>query len=148
MVSQTAEYALRAVVFLAGQKKVPRTTAQIAQATQIPAGYLAKVMQSLSRGGVVRSQRGLNGGFVLARPATETSLLEVINAVDPLRRYPECPLGLAEHGAHLCPLHTRLDDAARLVEDAFRRTSLAELLSGPRSAEQPCRFPADSLPEA
>lgn len=49
MISQTAEYALRAIVFLADQRGTPRTTAQIAEVTQIPAGYLAKVMQSLSR---------------------------------------------------------------------------------------------------
>ena len=49
MISQTAEYALRTITYLADQDRTPHTTAQIAEATQIPAGYLAKVMQSLSR---------------------------------------------------------------------------------------------------
>jgi len=48
MISQTAEYALRAIVFLADQQGTARTTAQIAEVTQVPPGYLAKVMQSLS----------------------------------------------------------------------------------------------------
>ncbi len=47
MFSQTAEYALRAVVYLASQPGTPRTTQEIAKATQVPTGYLSKVMQSL-----------------------------------------------------------------------------------------------------
>ncbi len=99
MISQTAEYALRAITYLADQERTPHTTAQIAEATQIPAGYLAKVMQSLSRVRVVKSQRGLNGGFTLSRDPSELNLLEIINAVDPIRRFHECPLGLPTHTA-------------------------------------------------
>ncbi|MCA9209378.1 MAG: Rrf2 family transcriptional regulator, partial [Planctomycetales bacterium] len=94
MISQTAEYALRAIVFLADQAGEPATTAQIAEATSVPASYLAKVMQLLSRARVVNSQRGLHGGFTLTKPARELNVLEVINAVDPIRRFHECPLGL------------------------------------------------------
>ena len=65
MISQTAEYALRAIVYLAGQE-LPQTTQQIAATTRVPAGYLSKVLQALARGGLVHSQRGLHGGFTLA----------------------------------------------------------------------------------
>lgn len=141
MISQTAEYALRAVVFLADHPNSASTVTQIAEATRVPAGYLAKVMQSLSRAGVVRSQRGLNGGFTLARDAAELTVLEVVNVVDPVRRYPECPLGLPNHGKQLCPLHRRLDDAARALEDAFGRTKLADLLEVPKSRRPLCAAP-------
>ena len=141
MISQTAEYALRAVVFLADHPNSASTVTQIAEATRVPAGYLAKVMQNLSRAGVVRSQRGLNGGFTLARDATELTVLEVVNVVDPVRRYPECPLGLPNHGKQLCPLHRRLDDAARALEDAFGRTKLADLLEVPKSRRPLCAAP-------
>ena len=97
MISQTAEYALRAVVFLADREGVPCTVSQIAETTKVPAGYLAKVMQMLSRARLVNSQRGINGGFSLAVDPSRLSLLEVINAVDPIRRFPECPLGIASH---------------------------------------------------
>src|SRR5689334_18543405 len=73
MVSQTAEYALRAVVCLGNQAGTPLTTQQIAEVTRVPVGYLAKVMQALGRGGIVSSQRGLHGGFTLARPMDELS---------------------------------------------------------------------------
>jgi Rrf2 family nitric oxide-sensitive transcriptional repressor len=141
MISQTAEYALRATVYLADQSGSARTVAQIAEATQVPAGYLAKVMQGLSRAQVVKSQRGLNGGFSLARDPGTLSVLEVVNAVDPLRRFSECPLGIASHGRQLCPLHRRLDDAAQMVEDCFRQTMVSDLLAAPNAPKPLCRFP-------
>jgi Rrf2 family protein len=143
MVSQTAEYALRAVVYLAGQSG-PRTTQQIAETTLVPAGYLAKVMQSLGRAGVVKSQRGLNGGFTLTIPPAELSILTVVNAVDPILRIAECPLGIPGHGRRLCPLHHRLDQAAALVEQAFRETMVAELIVTPRKRKDLCQFPLAS----
>ncbi len=130
MISQTAEYALRAIVYLADQQTAPQTTQQIAEVTHVPAGYLAKVMQSLSRSGLVHAQRGLHGGFTLARPATELTVLDVVQAVDPLRRITSCPLGLKGHMS-LCPLHRRLDNAIALVEDALRKSTIAELLAEP-----------------
>jgi Rrf2 family protein len=141
MISQTAEYALRAVVCLAGHNQTPRTTAFIADATKTPAGYLAKVMQSLCRGGVVVSRRGLNGGFLLKKSPRETTVLDVINAVDPIHRYPECPLGIPSHGRRLCPMHYRLDLAAATVEKTFQETPIAELLPTARSGKTACRFP-------
>ncbi len=112
MISQTAEYALRAIVYLANQG-VARTTTEIAKTTHVPAGYLAKVMQSLSRAGLVKSQRGLNGGFTLAHDPHELSILTVVNAVDPIRRFAECPLGIPSHRRRLCPLHHRLNQNGR-----------------------------------
>ena len=134
------------MVHLADRYGVPRTNAQIAAATEIPVGYLAKVMQTLSRAGVVNSQRGVNGGFTLANDAHELTILEIVNVVDPIQRYPECPLRIASHGRTLCPLHRRLDDAAAMVEEAFGDTSLAELLEVPRQRKPLCRFP--NLPDA
>ena len=141
MISQTAEYALRAAVFLAEDAAVPRTNLQIAAGTEVPVGYLAKVMQSLGRGGIVLAQRGPNGGFVLRIPASELTVLQVINAVDPIQRFPECPLKLAHHGKNLCPLHRKLDDTAKLVEESFGDTTVADLLNVPSVRKPLCRFP-------
>lgn len=128
MLSQTAEYALRAVVFLGERYGSPCTTRHIAEATRVPNGYLSKVLQSLSRGGIVRSQRGLHGGFELARPPEETSLLDVIHVVEPLRRIKSCPLDLPEHQDMLCPLHRRLDEALGSIEASFGGTTIADLV--------------------
>lgn len=152
MISQTAEYALRAIVYLADQRGSPRTTAQIAEATQVPPGYLAKVMQSLSRTKLVHSQRGLNGGFTLTRDPAGLPMLEIIVAVDPIRRFKECPLGLPTHHSDLCPLHRNLEEAANLLEQKFSSTSVADLLNVPGDKKPLCNFPsakkADSSAEA
>ena len=140
MLSQTVEYSLRAIVWLAAHADDPQTTQQIAAATLVPAGYLAKVMQSLGRGGLVTAQRGKHGGFLLARPARSVSVLEVINTVEPIQRIRECPLGIDAHGSHLCPLHKRLDAAMAMIEKAFRETSIAEVLAEPSKSKPLCRI--------
>ena len=130
MFSQTAEYALRAVVCLASQGGAAQTTQQIADVTRVPAGYLSKVMQELSRGELVHSQRGLHGGFTLTRPADALTVLDVVQAVDPIRRIRSCPLGIKGH-VNLCPLHRRMDQAIAMVEDALKQSTIAELLTEP-----------------
>lgn len=142
MFSRTVEYALRAVVHLADQAPAPRTTDQIAQATKVPRAYLSKILQALSRTGVVRSQRGIGGGMTLAKSPEELTILEVVNAVDPIERINECPLGLAAHGVRLCPLHKRLDNALAMVEEAFQETTLAEILGEPTDSIPLCDFPS------
>jgi Rrf2 family transcriptional regulator, nitric oxide-sensitive transcriptional repressor len=141
MFSQTVEYALRAVVYLADQRDAPRTAQHIAEATKVPVAYLAKVMQSLVRGKLVHSQRGLGGGFTLTQPNAKLTIWDVVEAVEPLQRIRSCPLGLTAHRVHLCPLHRRLDDALASVEKAFRETTIAELLEGPSPSRALCAFP-------
>lgn len=142
MLSQTHEYALRAAVFLASEEGKPRTAREIAAATSVPPGYLAKVLQQLVRGGVATSQRGLNGGFLLARPAKTVPVLDVVNAVDPIRRIRSCPLGLAEHARALCPLHRTLDRAYAEIERSFASSTLGDLAGEPTTRGAPCTWPA------
>jgi Rrf2 family protein len=141
MFSQKVEYALRAVVHLAAEAPSPRTVEQIARATKVPQAYLAKVVQELVHAGVTRSQRGIGGGISLVKSPAELTILEVVNAVDPIRRIQTCPLGLAAHGVRLCPLHRRVDDALASIEDAFRSTTLAEVLAEPSESVPLCDFP-------
>ena len=148
MISQTAEYALRAVVHLAAEDEtMSQTVEQIAAGTRVPAGYLSKVLQSLSRAGLISSQRGLGGGFRLVKTAKEISVLEVIRAVDPIQRILTCPLGLAAHGTRLCPLHKRLDDAVAMIEEVFGAATIAEMLDKPENQPKSssttglCAFP-------
>jgi Rrf2 family protein len=139
MVSQTLEYALRAVVTLAQHAGQPRTSQQIAQLADIPAPYLSKLMRGLVRADIVSSQRGLGGGFLLTRQPTELTIWDVAEAVDPLQRIHRCPLSIASHGEGLCPLHRRLDAAMALVEEQFRGTTIAEVLSEPGATTPLCQ---------
>ncbi len=136
MISQTAEYALRAVVLLGSQSGRPVTTKEVARASQVPAGYLSKVLQSLGRSGLVESRRGLGGGYVLSRPLDQLTVYDVVQAVDPLKRIHHCPLRLSAHAERLCSLHQRLDDAVAMLEAYFKQTTIAALLND-RTAPQP-----------
>ena len=131
IVSQTAEYGLRALVWLADRAPTPQTTQQIAAATRVPAGYLSKVLQALRKAGIVRAQRGLHGGFVLAVPPAALTVLDAVNAIDPIGRIRSCPLGIPSHDPMLCPLHHALDQAMATVEEAFAKVSIADLAQTP-----------------
>jgi Rrf2 family transcriptional regulator, nitric oxide-sensitive transcriptional repressor len=126
MISQTVEYALRAMTLLAQNVDFPVTIQTIAARGQIPAPYLSKLLQGLTRAGLVKAQRGVGGGYILTRKPNEISLADVINVMEPLQRITKCPLGITGHIA-LCPLHSKLDQALAAVEKAFQETSLADL---------------------
>ena len=138
MISLTVEYALRAIVTLAQHDGCPCTARKLAQITHVPLPYLSKLMQGLVRGGLVNSQRGLHGGFVLTKAPADLSILDVVNVVEPFRRIAHCPLGIQSHGASLCPLHLRLDNAMAAIEELFRETTVAEMMAQPGSSTPLC----------
>lgn len=142
MFSQTTEYALRAVVMLANSAPQAQTTDKLAQATKVPKAYLAKVLQALVRHGLVVSQRGVKGGVSLARSVTEITILDVVNAVDPIPRIHSCPLGIASHGKKLCPLHAKLDQTAAEVQSTFSQCSIGDMLSWDTKPLAFCEFPS------
>lgn len=138
MFSQTVEYALRAVVYLASQSPRACTTGQIHEATKVKQAYLSKILQGLARKKIVRTRRGIGGGVALAKSPGELTILDVVNAVEPISRIRTCPLGLSSHGVRLCPLHRRMDAALASVEAAFRQTTLAEILAEPSTSVPLC----------
>lgn len=134
MLSQTAEYALRAMVYLS-MKGEAATGHEIALATKVPAGYLAKLMNLLVRSKLLKSQRGMGGGFVLAVPLEQISLLDVIDAVDPIEVIETCPLGIESHGCNLCPLHRRISKSISDVKQSLANEKLSELLRESKSPD-------------
>lgn len=136
--SDASEYALRAVVWLAQQPGGTFKLREIAEGTHATPGYLIKVLQSLAKAGVLSTQRGTNGGFTLIRDTRELSVLEIINAVDPIQRIRTCPLGFASHGNCLCPMHRRIDDAMEAMERSFGESMIAGLLTEKSSSPPWC----------
>ena len=134
MFSRTVEYAMRAMVALAAGDGRPMTTRQIAETMKVPQSYLSKVLQSQVRAGLVHSTRGLRGGFVLAKKPEDLNMMDILNAVSPYKRIETCPLDQEGHSSELCPLHSRLDQAMAMVQEAFEGTTLAEILS----EDNPC----------
>lgn len=80
--SARADYALRAAIELAAAEGTHLTADQLAQAQRIPGKFLEAILTQLRRAGLVRSQRGPEGGFWLARDASEISLADIIRAID------------------------------------------------------------------
>lgn len=145
MISQTSEYALRAVVHLARIGGGPAVTEDIAKATKVPAGYLARVLRTLSKAGILSAQRGAGGGFALAKPAGKISVWDVLEATDTsLGRIEECPLGVEGHDISLCSLHALLDRAVAHVESIFVGTSIQDILTTPGKTRPLCDNPGSA----
>ncbi len=134
MLSTTAEYALRIMVMLAESKGDPTTSERIAASTNVPTDYSVKVLQMLARAGLVRAQRGRGGGFQLTCDPEHTSLLDVVNAIDPIARITSCPLGRADHNGMLCSLHRGLDEITGMVRTRLEQITLKSVAAGPGSA--------------
>jgi Rrf2 family protein len=81
-VSAKADYAIRALVEVAAAGGGPVKADRISQAQEIPTKFLENIMSDLRNAGLVRSQRGIEGGYWLARPAEEIDLAAIIRAVD------------------------------------------------------------------
>ncbi|MBE7492579.1 MAG: Rrf2 family transcriptional regulator [Planctomycetes bacterium] len=108
MFSQASEYALRALTILAeggGQDWV--LTSHLAERARIPVHYLAKVLQTLARRGLLESQRGRQGGFRLARAPSGITAWDVVSELDDSRALYGCVMGESEcSDATACPLHS------------------------------------------
>jgi Rrf2 family nitric oxide-sensitive transcriptional repressor len=127
MLPKTAEYALRAAVWLGRDPDQTESADRLAEQTKVPRRYLHKVLQDLVRANLVRSQSGPGGGYALARSPEKITILDVVNAVAPLERIRRCPLGLPGH-TRLCPLHAELDRVYAATEKALARVTMAQLL--------------------
>lgn len=128
MLSKTAEYSLRAVASLADTPDTPISATSLAEQTKIPRRYLHRVLGDLTNAGIVNSRPGPGGGYTISVDINKSTILDVLNAVSPVPRIRECPLGLPAH-SNLCPLHRELDRAYAAVESAFAGVTIADLLN-------------------
>jgi len=121
--SKTCEYALRAVFYIAKQTQSGHRSGikDIAQGIESPELYLGKILQDLSRKGIIGSAKGPNGGFFLTEEMLSTPLIEVVRAVDGDSLFTGCGLGLKFCSeVNPCPLHYQF---------MAIRTGLVEMLS-------------------
>jgi Rrf2 family protein len=129
MLSQTAEYALRTVVFVAAQGDQPVRIDEMAAALGIPRNYLSKTVHRLARGGVLHSARGRGGGFRLARPAEKLGLLDVIALFDQVGAERRCLLGRDVcSDRNPCEAHASWKEVATHLATFFSQTTVADLV--------------------
>jgi len=130
LISQTGEYALRAVLYLAQhQDGDPVSVETIAEELSMPRNYLSKTLHQLAKRGILASARGPRGGFELAVPSDRLSLLEIIEPFDDLEGRGQCLLGRPECSDQTpCAAHHRWRDLAQRVSTFFRETTVDDLI--------------------
>jgi Rrf2 family protein len=142
MLSKTSQYALRAILYLARQPVDRRVRASdVAEDLGIPANYMAKILHSLARNGLLRSERGPGGGFRLARAPHEVTVADAIEPFEKLATRRMCLLGRSVcRDSSACAVHERWKVASEGMFEFFRETTVAELqetapaksINGPR----------------
>lgn len=130
MLSDTAEYALRATLYIAQQSAAGSLvrTDDVAEALAVPRNYLSKILHILGREGVLHGVRGPRGGFRLARSPEQITLSDVVEYFDDLKPR-TCILGRAQCSEkNPCPAHHRWSAIGSTVRGFFADTTLADLL--------------------
>ena len=148
MLTQTADYALRALICLAHDPDDGyHQTCDLAKSLNVPANYLGKVLQLLRHRKIVESQRGMNGGFRLCRLPEQIRLFDVLDAIDAVPTDPLCPLLSGGRQMELCLLHRRFAAMTAQYVNFLKETTLADVLqpnSFPGTCPGPANLPKDT----
>lgn len=130
IITRATEYTIRAVLHMAEKFPVAVVSKQeICEAEGITPAFLTKILQPLIRGGLVRSKRGVAGGFALARSPARLTLLDVMQAVDEPMTLNVCLLEGHECDRECsCPVHELWSEARDRFEEIFSRRSIADLV--------------------
>jgi Rrf2 family protein len=129
MLSQTAEYALRATLYLAEHPDGSARVGDLAAALEVPQNYLSKTLHQLARAEILTSTRGKHGGFRLARPAGEIRLLEIVAPFERFTDSRQCLLGSTVcSDVSPCAAHSRWKEVKERSNAFFRDTTLKDLI--------------------
>lgn len=128
--SRPAEYALRAMTYLARMEPDQRVRASdLGKAVDIPAAYLSKIMRRLTVSGIVHARKGHHGGFVLAKPPGNIRFIDVLRSVDFEPTADHCLFGLGNCDAeNPCPLHPEWSILKEQIEQWARSHTLGDSL--------------------
>lgn len=138
VLSQTAGYALRTVLFIAERGDRPASGEEIAAALKLPRNYLSKTLHRLAREGILTSARGPGGGFRLARAPARIRLVEIVRLFDPMGEGAQCLLGRPVCSDHRpCAAHARWKHVSARVAAFFSASSVADLLAGAGRRRRP-----------
>ena len=130
-ITRQADYAVRAMLYLARLEPNQRAaTSQIAEIQKIPPSFLAKIISQLSIAGLIHTSRGARGGVLLSRPASDISLLEVVEAIDGPLSLNECTIspGICEFSGD-CPIHRIWCETQAELIEKLRKTMFSSFVS-------------------
>jgi len=129
LLSNTCNYGIRAALYVASkndQQFVP--IRQIAEGLNISFHFLTKILQTLTQKHIMSSYRGPNGGVTLAKPADVTTIFDIIEAIDGLKLFEDCIIGLPGCGnSKPCPFHENWKAVREDLKNTFRNSTLADL---------------------
>lgn len=126
LLSEACEYGLRAFVWMARYPNQPQKVKELAEQIRAAPGYLVKVLQELTRSGILPARRESQDvesrcRFMLNRPPSQITALDVINATDPLDR--------EAHEGRLGVVHRQIDDMLATLEANFREFTIDDVVS-------------------
>lgn len=145
-VTKLTDYATVVLTTLAAQSDAVHSASELAERAGLEVPTVAKVLKPLAQAGLVVGFRGANGGYRLARVASEISLIEIVEAI-------EGPLGMTECSVHAgacgieqsCNVRANWRRINDVVADALRGVTLAQMLGSVAVAAQP-RLPRKAIP--
>jgi Rrf2 family protein len=129
MFSKTCEYAIRAMIFIAQKSRNGARVGikQIAKGIDSPEHFIAKILQELSRKGLLQSLKGPNGGFFLDEDALQCSLADIVRVVDGDKLFTGCGLGLKQCSeSHPCPIHHEFRMVRKTLRTLLENAVLGE----------------------
>lgn len=136
MFSKACEYGIRAMLFVA-EKSVSKqrvNVKEVAKAIDSPVAFTAKVLQALSKHGLIQSIKGLGGGYELRETKKEVQLGEIVRAIDGEGIFTKCGLGLANcNDEKPCPMHEQLKPIRDQLVEVMTNSKLQELAVGVQS---------------
>jgi len=133
MFSNSTKYAIRTVEYLLNnQDNKKKSVVKLAKELSIPQPYLSKIMQQLSKGGVISSTKGRGGGFYLSKENMNRPLIDIVICIEGYNVFDKCILGLKEcSDENPCLLHKYYKVFKKSLEKSVSQDSIKELLKTP-----------------
>jgi Rrf2 family protein len=130
MLSNSCKYAIRAILYLAYNSSKSRKISSkfIAEKIDIPAPFIAKIFQKLSKEKIIRSTKGPNGGFYLTEKELSKTLFDVVKCIDGLSIFENCFLGLPKcSDENPCAIHNIVSPCKKHLRQELSDKSIAEI---------------------
>lgn len=146
LISRTSQYAIQSLIYIATQELgAPILSREVAERLQVPAAYLAKIMQMLSKGGLVTSFRGRLGGFCLREEPGRIDLMRVLQITEGPDFTKDCVLGLKVCSDETaCPMHQKWKPIKEEIIEMLNQQTLATLSDAVKSG----KYRITDLPQA
>ncbi|WP_026710018.1 RrF2 family transcriptional regulator [Flavobacterium filum] len=139
MFSKSCEYAIKAAIFIANNSLLDKKVGfvDIAKEIDSPEAFTAKILQKLTKEGVIQSVRGVNGGFYIpTKLISKVKLAHIVHSIDGDAVFKGCGLGMEKCNAnHPCPLHEKFMSIRNNLRQMLESTNLEELAFGLKSGE-------------